>query len=266
MMPKKTVVIADTHCGHVGGLNAPDFISGDREQVFEQSEMWEWFGHSIKINGPYDCAVWMGDLIDGVGVKDPSETKLNLNDQKSCAREIVRNVDAPVNWFLYGTDVHTGTGNKGYEIEKDIAELTNSEDQPHIYSHLQAKVDDFVLDFRHQPASNSHVETSMSNPLIREHLVNKQWFMEGRQQLATHIFRAHTHKMVSVGIPNRWVAHGCPALQRKTKYGTRRLSNVVHCGYGVLTFQKEGWPAWEIHEPPKPSPRVFKLFTQKPTH
>lgn len=82
--------------------------------------------------------------------------------------------------------------------------------------------------------------------------------MEGVQPKADFIIRGHTHKMYTIGEPNRWMGIALPALQGYTAYGSR-LSNVVHRGWGTLDFKKKGWPIWTVLETPRKRERVLSL-------
>jgi hypothetical protein len=251
---KRVVVLADPHCGHRVGLTPPKYQSGNREQMNRLSERWKWFKSTINKLKPFGCAVWLGDLCDGLG-KDTSECILpDLNRQIRGAIEIVETVGAKTNFFVYGTAFHVRTKD-GLELETEVAKHFNAE----IHGQIQVKVDDYILDCRHSAGSKSGIKTSRGLPIAKERESNIAWWMEGCQELATHYFRAHVHYLYEAGEPNRWQGYAVPALQdHGTKYG-RVLSNTVHMGFGVLTIKDGEWPIWKIHEAPRKKMVPFKL-------
>jgi hypothetical protein len=259
MKCKRVLITADWHTGHRAGLTPPKYYSGGREWVNYQSQKWEWFKDEISKH-KWDCHVNMGDIIDGPGVKDSSETIMDLNSEISAAIEIVETISAPVNWFVYGTRVHT-VSKDGIELDLEVAKYINGKDDPQIAGQLWLEYDKWILDCRHAPSSRSGVPLTRANPLIKERLSNVAWHAEGVQPLATHYFRAHQHYMFDCGEPGRWSAYSCPALQSAaTKYG-RILSNVVHCGIGYLEIPDNGdWPIWKVKEAPKEIYTTSKLF------
>jgi hypothetical protein len=258
---KKIIFISDPHTGHVSGLTPPDYQAGSREQVREQNKKWEWFCEKLLEKGPFDAMISMGDIVDGQGVKDSSETILDPNKQISAAIDIVNLIEAPVNWFVFGTRVHTTTGD-GLELDYEVARAINGSDDPKIKGQIWLQIDDYVLDCRHAPAGRSGVPHTKGNPLMRERMSNEQWYLEGRQVLANHYFRGHCHYQYNVGVPNKWSAYAVPALQSPdTKHG-RVLSQVVHCGFGILTIEEGEWPKWEIINEPIGEPKAFSLFNQ----
>jgi len=251
---KRIGIFSDLHCGHRTGLCHPDWWGGGRRVVNELDRVWSWFVDSLKKVGRLDCAIINGDLVDGPGVKSGQECIISdLNKQQLCAAEIIRTINAPVVYMTFGTPVHVTTRSGGYELEQGVADILNTI----IKRQLWIKVDDFVLDIRHHPAGNSKVYPG--NPLVKEHEANINWAREGVQPEAQFIIRGHTHRMYEVREPNRWHGIACPSLQGMTSYGSR-LSNVVHCGWGVLDFSKKGeWPTWKVTELPKKKERVFSL-------
>ena len=249
-MPKKERVlfISDPHCGHYAGLHTPRYFSGSRKQVEVQDRKWKWFEDALVLASPYSKVVWVGDLVNGGGVKNSSERVLNLNQQIDCARDIIRTVGSDKNLFLYGTMVHTSTKD-GLELEDEIAKRTNGEETPHIYSQAWFKIGERIVDVRHAPATSSSVPTTRANPIIRERISNEQWAAKGLQPLAQLYLRGHLHYKYTAGCPGEWQGWNLPALQSpNTKFG-RRLSNRVDVGISLIQ-DNDHWPTFEIYEEP----------------
>jgi len=241
---KRLGIFADLHCGHKNGLTPPDFWGGGTKVVNNLKKRWQWFKKSIKKHGPFDAAIWDGDLVDGPGVKSGNETVMNLNLQADAAAEIIRTVGAPANYLLYGTPVHTITGG-GYELEKAVATAIGCP----IHGQIWLDVEGFILDIRHHPAGSSQVNPG--NPLQKERESNVRWALEGVQPKADIILRAHVHKSFQIGEPDVWQAIAVPALQDFGCIYGRRLSNVVHMGWGTLDITKGVWPVWKTHHAPR---------------
>ena len=248
MKNERTLVLSDLHCGHRAGLHPPRYQSGDRKQVNEQDQKWKWFESALIEAGPFHKAVWVGDLVDGTGVKNNSETILNLNDQIQCAVDIVETVNCKKNLFVYGTMVHTSTRD-GLEMEEEIAKRINGDELPNIWSQVWFKLGKHIVDVRHAPAVSSGVPHTRGNVIARERMANEQWAIKGYQILADLYLRGHCHFKYTAGSPGTWQGWNLPALQSpKTKFG-RRLSNAVDVGFSLLEANDK-WPIYEIYEAP----------------
>lgn len=257
----KLGIFSDTHTGHHAGLHlSQKFQRGIK--IREQEIFADWFKEFVEKEKPFDTVVFNGDMINGMGVKNSSECTMNINDQEDAAVEIVEFIDCKDCWFLEGTDVHVATRREGYQSEHNIAKRINGGETPKIFKHLQLKdpTGNWTLDFRHAPGSKAQAKVSMALPVIKEYMANIDWWMEGYQNLATHIFRGHLHKSIRFEEPNRWGGYLVPALQKPdTRYG-KTLSNKVVVGFGILLIPENGdWPEWKVIEPPKPEPRSFNL-------
>jgi hypothetical protein len=250
---KRIGIFSDFHTGHKVGLTPPEYFAGKREVVQKQAARWKWFSESVREQGPFDCCLFLGDLPDGQGFKNHSVCIItHLHDQIDAVVQIINYIGCDTNFMLYGTPVHV-QDKSGLELEKEIAERVGAE----IHGQIWIEVEGYTLDLRHHPAGNSQVYPA--NPLVKEHEANVRWHDEGVQPLAQIIFRGHCHRLYNVGQPNRWSAHAVPALQSVgTKYG-RRLSNIVHEGYGTLDFIEGMWPIWTVYEVPRCQETPFKL-------
>jgi len=155
-------VFADFHCGHRVGLVPPEFMAGERKYLNRQHDRWTWFTKTVDSIRPLDGAIFLGDLCDGLGVTDVSECIIpDLNRQIRAAADIVKAINAPKNYFVYGTRVHVRTKD-GLELEQQVAELCNGK----IHGQIWLSVGKFIIDARHAPAGKSYAETSRANPLI----------------------------------------------------------------------------------------------------
>jgi len=88
---EKILFTSDQHTGHRAGLTPPKYQSGGRKWVRRQAQKWEWYESVIDNYGPFSCHINLGDVVDGLGVKDSSETIIATNDQ---IRSIVKNKDS----------------------------------------------------------------------------------------------------------------------------------------------------------------------------
>jgi len=248
-MPDRVLILSDLHCGHRSGLTPPRYQGGEPKYVRSQDEKWRWFEEALIEAAPWNKVVWVGDLVDGLGVKNSSEIILaDLNQQINCAVDIIETVGCPKNLFLYGTMTHTATKD-GLEIERIIAQQINGKENPMIYSQAWFKLGKHVIDARHAPACGSGVPHTRANPIMRERMANEQWHMKGYQPLADIYLRGHLHYKFMAGSPGTWQGWNLPALQTpKTKYG-RRLSNTVDVGISILE-ENDKWPIYEIYEAP----------------
>lgn len=259
----RILITADMHTGHRAGLIPPKYFGGGAKWINRQTIKWKWFTDTLKEIGRIDCHIDLGDIVDGQGVKDSTETILSPNHQIMSAVEIIETINAPVKWFVHGTRVHTTTRD-GLELDTAIACHVNGNDNPQIDGQLWLQYGEWLLDCRHAAAGKSFVKHTRANPLLRERYHNENEFLEGRRPLATHYFRAHAHHLFNAGEPNRWAGYSVPALQSpQTKYG-RVLSSVTHEGMGVLSIPDKGWPIWKIYEPPKRAPKILSLLPHNP--
>ena len=249
----KIIVLGDTHTGSNTGLTPRDYWSGGPKWVNRQKEDWEWFVDEIKTNGPFDGAIWMGDIVDK-GVRNSAEIIMNADQMQDAVIHIVERVNASQNYFVYGTPVHTET-KEGLQIERAIAKRLNAV----IKGQLFIDICGYECDIRHATASGSGVKTTRGTPMAKEREANEKWYLEGEQILAKIYLRGHNHWMYRSGEPNRWEGFNVPALQRpSTRFG-RKLSNIVHYGFGILTFDGKEWPTWKVIEKPKKAQEVLKF-------
>ena len=250
-MNEKIGLFSDLHVGHRIGLNPPEYQAGNRKYLNKQVDRWQWFEEKVKEAGPFDVCIWLGDLIDGLGVKNHSECVIgDLNQQIQGAADVVKSVGCDKNYFVYGTMIHTSTKD-GLEAELEVAKLINGDSYPQIWGQQWFKWGKYVIDCRHAPAGKSHVPHTRANPLQRERLSNIMWHLEGVQPLSNIILRGHCHYKFIAGEPGTWMAYALPALQGLgSKYG-RILSNVVHEGFCTLTSNGESWPLFELYEMPR---------------
>jgi hypothetical protein len=264
---KRIGVFSDFHVGHKVGLTPPEFFAGKRSWVTKQAARWHWFKNAVREQAPFDCCLLLGDLVDGQGVKNHSECIItDLNNQIDAAVQIIQTIGCDTNYAVFGTPVHV-QDKSGLELEMEVAKRVGCKIHGQIWIDIESTGPGchalksggvgYTLDIRHHPAGNSQVYPA--NPLVKEREANVKWHDEGMQVLANIYFRGHCHRLYDVGQPNRWSAHSVPALQGVgTKYG-RRLSNIVHEGFGVLDIIEGMWPIWTVYEAPKWTETPFKL-------
>jgi hypothetical protein len=261
MKKKRILVCSDPHAGHRAGLTPPRFWSTacdevDRQKYRDMQERnWVWFEREVRRHGPYDAAIWLGDVVNG-GNKHRGKFRselivADLNQQIRMGVEILCVPDTENIYMVFGTDAHVMTP-AGIELERHISRDKDLSDKRVVLKDqlwFSAKGSPYVIDCRHACASNSYVETSAANPLIKERITNRGWWMEGVQPLADIYLRGHSHRMFRVGEPNRWEAFTVPPLQDLGSKLGRTSGIVVHPpGIGVLTINGEEWPRWKVYE------------------
>lgn len=239
----RLLALSDTHCGHVAGLTPPGFqeaIDGFRPEIASlQRETWAWFVNELAGLGRIDIAAWVGDLIDGRGEKSGGTELVctDRNKQAEMAAAIVRRVNAPRNRFVYGTGYHTGNGE---DFEKDIAKEFGAK----ITDQAWVKIHGLIFHLKHHIGGTS-IPHGKGTAAMKDALWEDIWAdMQGRPKVNVFL-RGHTHRYIGiddVGPGNTIRKFFClPALQAAaTKYGGRRLSNIVHFGFMSFDIYPDG--------------------------
>jgi hypothetical protein len=248
---KKLLFLSDMHVGHKDAICPPEWWGGGRKIKLGLAERWEWFDAEVRNSGPYDAVVLLGDMVAGANPRAINESICTTMEQQDAAVSIIERLEIPTIFAVYGTEFHVMSGS--HELEKAIADRVGAE----IHKQIWINIGKFTFDCRHHPAGNSSVYPG--NPLQKEYEANVKWADEGGQARATHIVRGHVHRMFNCGVPNRWQAYACPALQDVGDRLGARLSSVIHFGFGYFEFNEGEWPIWKVKEMPRKMQPVFNL-------
>lgn len=233
---KNVIVISDLHCGHKTGLTPPAWqIKKDRFPAISayQKASWTCYKGWAKENQNPDLLVVNGDCIDGRGEKSNSVELLTSDRLEQCtmAQRVIEQWNAKKIVMLRGTPYHTG---KGVDYENVIAERIEAE----IYDKINIKIEDVIVNFRHK-ASRSSIPHGRHTPIAKERLWNKI-----DNETNAHIFiRSHVHYYSFCGGLD-WNAITTPALQGKSKYGSKICTGMVDFGLLKLQIEQGEW-TWE---------------------
>lgn len=240
MKPKRVIVLADMHCGHIAGLTPTPFQCNGGNKIKDfavklERECWSAFNYLLKnTKQRFDIAIWNGDLIDGRGERSGG-TELITSDrdeQGDIASRVVETVGANRNFFCYGTAYHTG---QCEDFENRIAERFGGD----IKSHQFIEVNGVVIDVKHKIGGSS-IPHGRATAIKREQLWNLLWAEQDGQPKADIIMRSHVHYYDYTGNDN-YYAVVTPALQAAyTKYGARACSGTISWGFLTIEINARG--------------------------
>jgi hypothetical protein len=247
---KRVVVISDLHSGHLAGLTAPGFDSRPGRDESElahkfwkvRRQIWNFVAKEAEALQPIDALIVNGDAVDGKGERSGATEELTTdrNVQAKMGAAAINLFRAGKVFMSYGTMYHTGVSE---DWEDAVADEVNAE---HIGSHDWLDVNGVVFDYKHH-VSGSTVPHGRYTAIARERLWNVLWNEHGEFPKATIIIRSHVHYHVYCG-DGSWLALTTPALMGYgTKWGKRRMSGTVDCGF--IHFDVEGpkeW-TWQAH-------------------
>jgi hypothetical protein len=235
----RVLIAADTHCGHDVGLTPPGFneIPPERAPSYAHKHYrwrtlaWEWWTSTLVKAGPFDVAIWNGDLTDGRGEKSDGQEDTSLPMQVEMGVEVVKSAGIKENMFTRGTGYHVGTGPQTWE-DAICSAVHGSEignEGHYSFKGLQVAAKHFIG----SSASPASRYTALSNAQVKQIL----WAETGQQPKANLIVRSHIHRCYGVSEPERnRAAWTTPALQGLgSVYGTRGIDGLpVHFGFIVL--------------------------------
>lgn len=231
----RVVVISDTHCGHQYGLTPPKWWDdADTPQGKIQRAMWTWFESRVSECGPYDSAIYNGDLIDGKGQSSGGTELITSDRKKQCdmAREVIELVDAHKNHIIYGTPYHTG---KEEDWEAVLADSVDAD----ISNHEWYEYCGVVLDCKHKVSGSIIPHGRYTGP-ARDALWNTLWAEKQLQPKSDIIIRSHVHYHVFLGDGSRLVMT-TPCLQAKSKYGAKNFSGTITLGFVIIEINNGGY-------------------------
>lgn len=227
---------SDTHCGSLMGLTPPGFIDIG-EKIFELKDLmnnfWGWF--ISRLIGPFDYALWLGDLVDGEGPKDSSfHLTTNMDIQIQMAQAVIDTVNAKHNIFVYGTPYHTGNR---FDFENLVAKKYGGD----IDARKKIKIGGVKFDLMHAIGKSD-------TPVGGDIMVKKAalWsliddVLQGRTEHADYLLRGHAHEY---RMDENEICTGiiCPSLQlgikRFNRYA-RKLQGWYSVGFLVIDINPE---------------------------
>lgn len=242
---KRILFIADTHCGAKGGLTPPPWqIPSSRDDLCRhawhaiQYEGWRQYLSWLDECGPVDCAVHLGDAIDGTSSRSGGTEALTLDLAEQCAiaRECIRHVRAKRWIMLYGTPYHTA--GDGQDWDAQLARDIGAE----IHDHCWVEVNGAIIDAKHK-CGGSAVPAGGDAYLRGEILWSHEWALRHGWPLPTEIVRAHVHRARVVDC-----ARSVPGLELWTKYGGRQCRGVVDFGLSWADVTDKGEVTWHTRQ------------------
>jgi len=240
---KRTLVIADPHCGSEVGLTPPDYevaVDGDADIRVLQREMWRNYTEMIDALKPIDIAILLGDGIEGKAERDGGKGLItaNRNTQVDMCAEVVLRTGAKKKLILGGTRYHTG---KDEDYEKQLADKVGADFSLHEF----VRINGVNFDLKHH-ISGSSIPHGRFTALAREKLWSQLWAERKQQPKADVLLRAHVHYFVYCGGAG-WLAVIVPPLQAgRTRYGARRMSGTVDWGLVYFDVYEDGSYLWDV--------------------
>lgn len=242
---KRIVAMADTHCGHWVGLTPPEWqnLTLAKKYLSFQQEMWQWYAETLAKLKPIDVLLFLGDAIDGKGERSGG-TELITTDrtiQAEMAEACIKEAEADHVRMIFGTPYHTGANE---DWEKPIAKALKVS----IKGHDWVDVNGVKFDLKHY-IGGSQIPHGRFTAIGKDMLWNLLWSVDGRQEKADIILRAHVHYAVDVGelgLGRRGII--LPGLQGYgSKFGIRRCSGRIDIGFVHFDVYGKGKYNWEPH-------------------
>jgi hypothetical protein len=248
---QRVFVGTDIHGGHRVGLTHPQFekISAGDKYYKIRRELWDYFAMSVKAAGPFDIALWVGDMTDGKGqASGASELfESSWSGQRDIARAVVEEVGAKQNVMVFGTPYHTG---KDTDHERTLARELGTT----IRSQEWVDINGTIFDMKHK-VGGSTIPHGRQSAIAKEHLWNQMWAEHDEQPKSDVILRGHVHFYAFAG-GNDWLGMTLPALQGQgSKYGARQCSGIVDFGFIVFDCFPNGGFTW--------TPHILRAVSQK---
>lgn len=246
MSRKRILAASDLHAGHLVGLTPPGWWSPDNTEIGKiQRELWIWWETSLQSFGPFDAALWLGDLIDGSGRRSGGTECITTDRLEQCqiAASCIKAVpmcEGGKHVTVKGTPYHVGDEE---DFEDVVASLVGNMT---IGGHEWAEVNGVVFDLKHK-TGGSQVPHGRHTAIARERLWNVLWSERDYAPRADIILRGHVHYHNFCG-GSDWLAMTMPALQGPgSKYGVRQCSGTIDVGFITFDIDEEGSYAWTPH-------------------
>jgi hypothetical protein len=245
-MPRKVVVISDSHSGHHFGYAQEKYWPRQSDdERYEKVRIWqektnEWLRVKARELGPIDKLICNGDMIEGDGYRSGG-VELFTTDrlkQVEMASELISLFDYKSLTIVDGTDSHTGLSEN---YEETLAQNFGLHAQDHAWV-THAGV---TIEFKHHIGST---QTPRGTPpaLSRDAVWNLLWAEKKMQPKSDIIVRSHLHHLHFTG-DSGFLGIVTPALQGWTRYGARRMSKTIDFGLLEITIFDNGDYSWKTH-------------------
>lgn len=243
---RRILILADPHCGHMGGLTPPgfQFHPEDEDQVrakfaLLQRAIWDWYSATVARLQPIDTLIVNGDSIDGKGDRSGGTEQITTDrrQQVRMAAAAIGEARARRVYLIRGTPYHTGK-------EEDWEDVLAGEvGAAHIGDHDWFEFGGVTLDCKHK-ISSSIIPHGRYTALSRDALWNALWAERKLQPRAGIVIRSHVHYFVYCGDRDK-LAITTPCLQGWSKFGVRQCSGTVDLGLIYIDIGEDGGFSWK---------------------
>jgi hypothetical protein len=235
---KRGIIIADPHCGGVGGLTPPGFMVGWMEEI--QTTFWNWYVDKLSAYGPFDFAIGGGDYTDGEGKKGTLGTVItDVRKQAQAAARVFEETGVPSRhiYLARGTPFHT---NGASEYEDKVADDLSCS----IKDVQKIEVEGWKIHTRHV-VGRSDISYGQATPILKELArMEHEAFLEDKEA-PDIIIRAHVHYAISVNRDGRIsLASPCLDLPIDSSNGRRYTAWYYTVGFGVLELEEGREPVY----------------------
>ena len=238
-MKKKILAIADTHTGHIFGLNPPSlWVDSSFKKVYKmQKEFYEWYINTINRIGRVDILIVNGDCIDGKGRKNEGRElrEQRMIEQAYAAAELFKPIKAKHKIMVEGTPYHSTAGADLFETitAKEIGSYPLRGKR-----FVNISGTNINIKLRHK-IGRSALFHGKHTALARAKLDNILEYRKGAEPDCQILLFAHVHysRMSCDLSKNWWYAMTLPALQIKSEYGQRECDgDGITIGVTLITI------------------------------
>lgn len=229
---RRGIIISDTHCGGVGGLTPPGFMTDEYRGM--QMKFWNWYLQQLERYGPYDFLIGVGDFTDGEGKKGTLSTLItDVRKQALAAEECLLATEVPAEkmYLVRGTPLHTN-GNSEYE-DKIADDLGCA-----IADVQRLEIEGWKIHTRHV-VGRSDTPYGQATPLLKELArLEHEAFIDSKEAPDV-VIRGHVHYSRYVGANGR-LSIASPALMLPidSANGRRYAAWDYTVGLGVLELEE----------------------------
>lgn len=237
----KVLLCGDFHCGSDVGLTPPKW-----QQNAYQEEMWQKFRRRINECGPFDFAVFNGDLVDGKNSKEGGRRQITVNrlEQIQMAKQVIEVISFDNALLTRGTPYHVG-------VDEDFEEGLASEIGCPIYGQAFPRIEGVNFSIRHFIGASS-IPYGRFTAIARDYEWNKIWATEKENHPRSNIMvRSHVHyygdcgRQVSKG-SDWWRGFTLPALQGAgSRFGETKCIGIVDFGFVWLELNNGKLVNWQ---------------------
>jgi len=235
----RTLIFSDPHCGSNIGLTPPKW---QRRAADPDVAKWTWntWKDMLRRNGPFDRALFCGDIVDGKQKKSGglgvfSHDMLEQGDIGVAVCNSIR-LHAKRGFKMAGvTGTHYHVGIEGQSAEHYVASHAGWE---WCKDREVAYVDGVGFDLCHH-IGNSQVPHGGHTAPAREAVWNIIHEQGGAQPHVDVTVRGHVHRASHSGVPDVYDAFTLPSLQLAGgQYGRQKMRGWCH--FGILIVETKG--------------------------